>query len=117
MNPSKYTARDAVVRKDGKAGCGIGGGGAWTKNWLTFDNSYFKDYKVADADDNLLWFPTDAALHTDPAFKPTFTKYAEDQKAFFDDYALAHKKLSELGCKWDAEVHVPRGPAPERLKA
>lgn len=27
--------------------------------------------------------------------------YAEDEKAFFQDYALAHKRLSELGSKFD----------------
>ena len=28
-------------------------------------------------------------------------KYAEDQAAFFADYAAAHKRLSELGAKFD----------------
>jgi hypothetical protein len=28
-------------------------------------------------------------------------KYAEDQELFFKDYVLAHKKLSELGAKFD----------------
>ena len=27
------------MRKDKKSGCGMVGGAAWTKNWLTFDNS------------------------------------------------------------------------------
>lgn len=27
--------------------------------------------------------------------------YAEDEKAFFQDYAIAHKRLSELGSKFD----------------
>ena len=48
-------------------------------------------------DDQLLWYPTDECLHNDPAFKSTFTKYAESQAAFFEDYAKAHKKLSEVG--------------------
>ncbi len=52
-------------------------------------------------DDHLLWLPTDRALHEDPGFKPSFEKYAADQDAFFEDYANAHKKLSELGCKWE----------------
>nr|ACE81819.1 ascorbate peroxidase [Oxyrrhis marina] len=99
---SKYTKSTSVARKDGKTGIGMAGGAAWTKNWLTFDNSYFKDYKANDGD--LLWFDTDKALHTDPAFQPYFQKYAEDEKAFFADYAKAHKKLSELGSKFEGEI-------------
>jgi len=79
----------------------MAGGAAWTKNWLNFDNSYYTKYKEAMADSDLLWFPTDEALHTDSSFKPTFDKYAANQTAFFADYAQAHKKLSELGCKWE----------------
>lgn len=30
-------------------------------------------------------------------------KYADDEKLFFDDYAKAHLKLSELGVKWETE--------------
>ena len=32
-------------------------------------------------------------------------KYAKDQAAFFEDYAKAHVKLSELG-EWLAIVHT-----------
>eukprot|EP00490_Sorites_sp_Unknown_P026385 CAMPEP_0114654862 /NCGR_PEP_ID=MMETSP0191-20121206/10725_1 /TAXON_ID=126664 /ORGANISM="Sorites sp." /LENGTH=319 /DNA_ID=CAMNT_0001870415 /DNA_START=76 /DNA_END=1035 /DNA_ORIENTATION=- len=98
---SKYTKGACVVRKDGKQGCGMVGGAAWTKNWLTFDNSYFSQYKEALNDDNLVYLPTDECLSTDPEFKKYFDKYAADQAAFFADYASAHKKLSELGCKWE----------------
>jgi L-ascorbate peroxidase len=101
---SKYTKSSCVVRKDGKAGVGMAGGAAWTKNWLTFDNSYFKDNKGSDRD--LLWFETDKALHTDAGFTPYFEKYAADQEAFFADYAKAHKKLSELGAKFEGEISL-----------
>ncbi|CAE7637849.1 APX8 [Symbiodinium sp. CCMP2592] len=99
QSASKYTKSDCIARKDGSKGVGMVGGAAWTKNWLTFDNSYFKDYKLSDQ--NLLWFPTDEALHTDPEFKKYFELYAKDQDAFFKDYAKAHKKLSELGSKFE----------------
>eukprot|EP00971_Amphidinium_carterae_P199582 3961408-Amphidinium_carterae.1 len=79
------------------------GGAAWTKNWLTFDNSYYAKHSEAASDDHLLWFPTDEALFTDPAFKVFAEKYAKDQATFFKDYAQAHKKLSELGVKWQPE--------------
>jgi len=101
QNASKYTKSSCVVRKDGKAGTGMPGGAAWTKNWLTFDNSYFTAYKEAIADPDLVWFPTDTCIHEDPSFKKTFQKYMDSQDAFFQDYAQAHKKLSELGAKFD----------------
>ena len=80
------------------------GGAAWTKNWLTFDNSYFAKWKESKDDDDLIWFPTDDALFTDPSFKQFAELYKTNEKAFFKDYASAHKKLSELGVKW-----VPEG--------
>ncbi|CAK9018757.1 Probable L-ascorbate peroxidase 7 [Durusdinium trenchii] len=101
QSASKYTKGNCIARKDGKSGVGMVGGGAWTKNWLTFDNSYFANYKDAMDDDDLIWLPTDEVLHNDPEFKKYFYKYAGDQNAFFQDYALAHKKLSELGAKFD----------------
>jgi L-ascorbate peroxidase len=39
----------------------------------------------------------------DPAFKATCEKYASDEQTFFADYAAAHKKLSELGSKFEPE--------------
>ncbi|CAE8681899.1 unnamed protein product [Polarella glacialis] len=86
---------------DHSAGCGIAGGAAWTRNWLTFDNSYFTNHMDAMEDDDLLWLPMDASLQADAGFKPTFELYARDQAIFFRDYAKAHKKLSELGSKFE----------------
>eukprot|EP00928_Gymnodinium_smaydae_P080044 TRINITY_DN63845_c0_g1_i1.p1 TRINITY_DN63845_c0_g1~~TRINITY_DN63845_c0_g1_i1.p1 ORF type:complete len:332 (+),score=85.53 TRINITY_DN63845_c0_g1_i1:64-1059(+) len=98
---SKWTKKDSLARADGKTGVGMPGGSPWTKNWLKFDNAYFADYKAAMSDDNRLWFPTDEATHTDPSFKQFFESYAKDEKVFFKDYALAHKKLSELGARFE----------------
>jgi L-ascorbate peroxidase len=98
---SKYSKSTCIVRRDGKPGIGMPGGAAWTKNWLTFDNSYFSKFKEAMEDDHLLWYPSDECLHQDPAFRPIFMKYAESQAAFFEDYAKAHKKLSEIGAKFE----------------
>mmetsp|Transcript_86848 Transcript_86848/g.263369 ORF Transcript_86848/g.263369 Transcript_86848/m.263369 type:complete len:200 (-) Transcript_86848:82-681(-) len=97
---SKYTKSACPVRADGKPGVGMAGGKAWTNNWLTFDNSYFKRAQ-GGADAELLWFPTDAALHTDAGFKPYFEKFAASKEAFFEAYARAHKRLSELGSKFE----------------
>ncbi|KAL6899788.1 hypothetical protein ACP4OV_006446 [Aristida adscensionis] len=83
-----------------KDGPGEPGGQSWTVEWLKFDNSYFKDIKER-RDQDLLVLPTDAALFEDPSFKVYAEKYAEDQEAFFKDYAEAHAKLSDLGAKFD----------------
>ncbi|KAF1871322.1 hypothetical protein Lal_00020114 [Lupinus albus] len=83
-----------------KDGPGAPGGQSWTAQWLKFDNSYFKDIKEK-RDEDLLVLPTDAALFEDPSFKVYSEKYAQDQEAFFKDYAEAHAKLSNLGAKFD----------------
>lgn len=95
---TKHTKSTSFPRGDGQAGVGMAGGASWTTKWLSFDNSYFKEYKQKDP--HLLWFPTDDALTTDPAFKPFFEAFAADQSVFFKEYAAAHKKLSELGAKF-----------------
>ncbi|KAK7282714.1 hypothetical protein RIF29_11702 [Crotalaria pallida] len=83
-----------------KNGPGAPGGQSWTVQWLKFDNSYFKDIKEKK-DEDLLVLPTDAVIFEDPSFKVYAEKYAEDQEAFFKDYAEAHAKLSNLGAKFD----------------
>nr|CAB3497598.1 unnamed protein product [Digitaria exilis] len=101
--------------------------GAWTKDPLNFDNSYFVELLKGDSE-GLLKLPTDKALVEDPEFRRYVEKYAElhiiqllssihvitdsrnvenfqhfanlhlqDEEAFFRDYAESHKKLSELG--------------------
>ncbi|KAJ7524942.1 hypothetical protein O6H91_17G028700 [Diphasiastrum complanatum] len=82
-----------------KDGPGSPGGQSWTAQWLKFDNSYFKDIKEK-RDKDLLVLPTDAMLFEDPSFKVYAEKYVESQDAFFEDYAKAHSKLSELGSKF-----------------
>lgn len=93
------------------------GGCSWTKNWLTFDNSYYSriiqhidgtkqtdergNHIQNNEGDYLLCLPVDQALFTCPEFHPYFMKYANDQEVFFEDYKIAHKKMSELGCKFD----------------
>jgi L-ascorbate peroxidase len=70
--------------------------GAWTRNPLVFDNSYFKELLSGDKE-GLLQLPSDKTLLSDPVFRPLVEKYAADEKAFFEDYKEAHLKLSELG--------------------
>ena len=83
------------------------GGSSWTPNFLVFDNSYFQvTEKAAEGtpeDPELLSLSTDKVIFKDAAFKPFAEKYRDSQEAFFVDYAKAHKKLSELGSKFDPE--------------
>ena len=104
-----------------KDGPGAPGGQSWTVQWLKFDNFYFKDIKEKK-DEDLLVLPTDAAIFEDPSFKLYAEKYAEDQEAFFKDYAEAHAKLSNLGAKFDPPEGFsldegPTKPAPEKFVA
>jgi len=70
--------------------------GPWTSNPLIFDNSYFTEL-VTGEKEGLLQLPSDKALLADPSFAVYVQKYAQDEDAFFADYAEAHLKLSELG--------------------
>jgi len=79
----------------------MAGGCSWTKHWLKFDNSYFQRGADANGDKNLLWLPSDRALETAPEFRPHFLAYARDQRTFFREYADAHKKMSDLGARFD----------------
>ncbi|XP_052202134.1 probable L-ascorbate peroxidase 6, chloroplastic/mitochondrial isoform X2 [Diospyros lotus] len=104
-----------------KDGPGAPGGHSWTVQWLKFDNSYFKDIKERK-DEDLLVLPTDAVIFEDPSFKVYAEKYAEDQDAFFKDYAEAHAKLSNLGAKFEPPEgfsleDVPATPVPEKFSA
>ncbi|XP_019417657.1 PREDICTED: probable L-ascorbate peroxidase 6, chloroplastic isoform X2 [Lupinus angustifolius] len=100
-----------------KDGPGAPGGQSWTAQWLKFDNSYFKDIKEKK-DEDLLVLPTDAALFDDPSFKVYAEKYAQDQEAFFKDYAEAHAKLSNLGAKFDPPegIVIDRSPSAQGEK-
>ena len=74
------------------------GGRSWTKSWLKFDNSYFTEM---GKDPECVAFPTDLEVKNNPCFKPYFDEFAADQAAFFAAYAVSHKKLSELGSKFE----------------
>jgi len=98
---TKYTSGDFVARGDGKPGIGRKGGSSWTEKWLKFDNSYFQTVPDSNADPELLKLETDVSLFNDPGFLPFAQKYKASQADFFEDYAKAHSKLSELGSKFE----------------
>ena len=82
-------------------GPGTPGGSSWCREWLEWDNEYFRNLVGAEKDPELLSLATDACLVEDAGFKPYAEKYAADPKAFDADYAAAHAKLSELGVEWE----------------
>jgi len=100
---TKFTDGSKAVRKDGKEGIGRKGGSSWTDKWLAFDNSYFKIMSDESADAELLKLSTDKTLFADDGFKPFAEKFRDSQDEFFKSYAAAHKKLSELGSKFEPE--------------
>lgn len=89
--------------------------GPWTEDPFKFDNSYFVDmlnkqwietttsagnpqFKDGEDGEHMMLI-SDLALMEDEKFRPFVELYANDQNAFFADYAAAFQKLSELGCE------------------
>lgn len=77
------------------------GGSSWTANFLVFDNSYYTTLDDPNADPELLKLSSDKAVFKDKDFRPFAEKFRDSQDAFFESYAKAHKKLSELGSKFE----------------
>ena len=70
--------------------------GRWCMNPFVFDNTYFQEVLVG-ADSKYLKTESDLNLLHDPIMREWVEKYAEDQNLFFDNYARAHVKVSEMG--------------------
>jgi len=86
--------------------------GPWTRSPTTFANEFFKllfdeewqprkgngplqfEDKKSQA---LMMLPTDLALKTDPEFRKWSDIYYKDNDRFLKDFAVAFKKLTELG--------------------
>ncbi|KAI2509505.1 peroxidase [Fragilaria crotonensis] len=98
---TKFTNGSKQIRADGTEAKYTPGGSSWTEKWLIFDNSYFTTMPDPKADPELLKLSTDKTLFDDAGFAPFAEKFRESQDDFFQSYAKAHKKLSELGSKFD----------------
>ncbi|KAH1266868.1 L-ascorbate peroxidase 3 [Glycine max] len=90
--------------------------GQWPKDPLKFDNSYYKKILSKDLSSRL---PIEDALLTDQSFRRHVEEYSKDENSFFKEYAMSHKKLSELGYNLkkqnqskvaDEEQNQPKGP-------
>ncbi len=98
---TKFTDGSKQTRADGSEAKYTPGGSPWTERWLVFDNSYFTTVPDPDADPELLKLSTDRTVFEDEAFKPYAEKFRDSQEEFFTSYAASHKKLSELGSKFE----------------
>jgi L-ascorbate peroxidase len=103
---TKFTDGSKQIRADGKEAKYNPGGSSWTERWLIFDNSYFTTIPDPSADPELLKLSTDKTLFGDDGFKPFAEKFRDSQDAFFESYAKAHKKLSELGSKFEPKEGI-----------
>jgi len=85
--------------------------GPRTEKPFVFDNSYFKDLMNKQWKDEMnpkgglqkkcgvnVMFLSDIAIAEDSNFKTYVKTYAEDQKAWFDDFSAVWVKLQELNC-------------------
>jgi L-ascorbate peroxidase len=103
---TKFTDGSKQVRADGTEAKYTPGGSSWTERWLDFDNSYYQTIPDKSADPELLKLNTDCTLFDDDGFRPYAEKFRDSQDAFFEAYARAHAKLSELGSKFEPEAGI-----------
>jgi L-ascorbate peroxidase len=103
---TKFTDGSKQMRADGKEAKYTPGGSPWVERWLIFDNSYFTTIPDASSDPELLKLSSDKTLFDDDGFKPFAEKFRDSQDAFFESYAKAHKRLSELGSKFEPSEGV-----------
>lgn len=73
-----------------------GRNGRWTMNPYVFDNTYFQEVLLGHKS-NYLKTEADLKLLHNQELKKWVEAYADDQNLFFENYARAHVKLSEMG--------------------
>ena len=66
------------------------------QSFWTVDSNAPK-FQYVDPSGKLMMLPSDLVLVQDSKFKPFVELYAKDKNRFFADFALAFKKLQELG--------------------
>jgi L-ascorbate peroxidase len=98
---TKFTDGSAQPKADGSDAKYTPGGSSWTDKWLIFDNSYFHIMPDPTADPELLKLSTDKTLFGDDSFRVFAERFRDSQDDFFASYSNAHKKLAELGSKFD----------------
>ena len=89
-------SKDLVVLS-GAHTVGMAYGRPITRDFLKFNNSYFRCLLSHDEEANLL--KSDSALLTDPELRKYVELYAVDEELFFRDFAESYKKMTLLGAK------------------
>ncbi|KAJ3235041.1 hypothetical protein HDU81_000859 [Chytriomyces hyalinus] len=102
-----FNDREIVALTGGHCLGGVPGLGPWTSTPLVFNNAFFvllnnpNQYTAVPNGfrnrDGLIMLPSDMALIEDPTFAQYVRQYAQDEEVFFNDFASAWEKLSELG--------------------
>eukprot|EP00536_Pseudo-nitzschia_multiseries_P004302 jgi/Psemu1/318392/estExt_fgenesh1_pm.C_700024 len=100
---TKFTNGSEQSFADGTKAPYTTGGSSWTEDFFVFDNSYFKVMYDENADEELLKMSSDMALFKDEAFTVHALRFKDNQDAFFESYARAHKQLSEQGSKFSGD--------------
>lgn len=77
-----------VGRVDGKP---------FTKDLFSFSNSYFALLMAPDPETRAHLLPSDLALLDDPECRDLVARYAHDERAFFDDFSSAYRRMMLLG--------------------
>lgn len=105
--------------------------GPWTSHPLRFDNEYYVNLlkrtwrprkwegplQFEDEEtEKLMMLPTDMALLDDAKFKAVVVEYANDEQAFFKDFASAFGKLLALGCPAACDPSRQADPLSEKDK-
>eukprot|EP01084_Bolivina_argentea_P006422 12184_1 len=88
--------------------------GPWVDNPTQFSNEYFEELfenkwqqkvikqtgktQFRDEKDELMMLPADMVMMSDPQFRKWTQIYYNDKQSFFEHFAAAYKKLTELGC-------------------
>ena len=70
--------------------------GRWTMNPYVFDNTYFQEVLLGH-ESKYLKTEADIKLLSSPELKHWVEAYAQDNNLFFENYAKAHVKISEMG--------------------
>lgn len=96
--------------------------GPWQEAPTVFSNEYFKalkertwikkqlangGYQYVDKNNtDVMMLPAEIAMYSDKEFKKYFDLYAKDEEQFFKDFAVAFKKLIELGVPFKGDEKV-----------
>lgn len=87
-----------LVALSGAHTLGKANGSPITKDYMKFNNNYFR--YLLNEDKNCLFLKTDLLLLEDAELRKYVESYALDEELFFDDFAESYLKMSKIGAKF-----------------